>query len=82
MSLGTQKKTMLAAAWIGVPVVMLMDEPSNGLDHRTRLLLIDLIKAKSGHGVVLLSTHDADFVSAVGATKVPFDQLAEREAGQ
>jgi ABC-type multidrug transport system ATPase subunit len=82
MSLGTQKKTMLAAAWIGAPVVVLMDEPNNGLDHRARLLLIDLIKAKSEHSVMLLSTHDADFVSAVGATKVPFDQLAEREAGQ
>jgi ABC-type multidrug transport system ATPase subunit len=76
MSLGTQKKTMLAAGWIGAPVVMLMDEPSNGLDHKTRHLLIDLIKAKSEYSVMLISTHDADFVSAVEATTITFDQLA------
>ncbi|MEQ1619764.1 MAG: ABC transporter ATP-binding protein [Methylococcales bacterium] len=78
MSLGTQKKTMLAAAQIGEPAVMLMDETSNALDHRTRHLLIELIKAKSEHNVILISTHDADFVNSVEATTITFDQLAER----
>ena len=39
MSLGTQKKFLLSAAWIGDPLVLLLDEPSNGLDVDARVFL-------------------------------------------
>jgi ABC-2 type transport system ATP-binding protein len=73
MSLGTQKKLMLAAAWIGEPAVLLLDEPSNGLDAGSRALLVDLLREKSGAAVVLMSTHDSAFVQAVGAATIAFD---------
>ncbi len=78
MSLGTQKKTMLAAAWIGAPAVLLMDEPSNGLDQATRDVLIGRVRELRERAVVLMSTHDADFARSVGAEVLPFAVLHER----
>lgn len=76
MSLGTQKKMMLAAAWIGDPLVMLLDEPSNGLDAAARVVLGELLKARAERGVVLISTHDAEFAQSVGAAVIEFADLA------
>lgn len=75
MSLGTQKKTMLASAWIGRPAVMLMDEPSNGLDVVTRDVLIARVREMRGHTLVLMSTHDAEFAQSVGAELLAFSSL-------
>lgn len=75
MSLGTQKKFMLCAAWIGDPAVMLIDEPTNGLDAASRELLIRLFEDRQSRSLVLFSTHDADFVGAVNATVVHLDLL-------
>ena len=74
MSLGTQKKFMLSAAWIGEPVIMLIDEPSNALDISAKNLLANLFKEGQQRYVILFSTHDADFVSATSASVV---QLAD-----
>jgi len=82
MSLGTQKKMMLAAAWIGDPAVMLLDEPSNGLDAEARAVLAELLKVRAGRGVVLISTHDDDFVRAVGASEIAFADLTQRRPQQ
>ena len=75
MSLGTQKKLMLAAAWIGAPAVLLFDEPSNGLDADARAVLIDLLANKAREATVLVSTHDHAFAQAIGAAVIDFDAL-------
>jgi ABC-2 type transport system ATP-binding protein len=67
MSLGTQKKMLLAAAWIGRPTVVVMDEPSNAVDQATRDVLIEELSALRKTTVVVISSHDADFVRALGA---------------
>lgn len=77
MSLGTQKKLMLAASWIGDPAVMLLDEPSNGLDKDARALLAELLRAKSRTATVLMSTHDHAFAAAAGAEMIDFDTLRD-----
>nr|WP_229429999.1 ABC transporter ATP-binding protein [Pseudoduganella umbonata] len=79
MSLGTQKKTMLAAAWIGAPLVMLFDEPSNGLDAAARDVLIGLMQDMREGCTMLVSTHDEYFVDALGARVVHFDTLTGGE---
>jgi len=78
MSLGTQKKLMLAAAWIGEPAVLLLDEPSNGLDADARAVLIDLLAAQRETSVVLMSTHDKAFADAIGAAVVEFETLTDK----
>lgn len=75
MSLGTQKKLMLAASWIGNPAVLLFDEPSNGLDVDARSVLIALLRAKARDAVALISTHDHGFAQAVGAEVIEFAAL-------
>lgn len=75
MSLGTQKKTLLAAAWIGRPVVMLMDEPSNGLDLATRHALMARLRQVRERTLVLVSTHDHEFAHGIGAHVLPFSEL-------
>ena len=75
MSLGTQKKLMLAAAWIGRPAVLLFDEPSNGLDADARAVLIELLVDKAMEATVLVSTHDGAFAQAIGAAVIDFDAL-------
>lgn len=75
MSLGTQKKCMLAAAWIGEPRVMLLDEPSNGLDAHARELLAHDLREQGREHLVLLSTHDMGFVASCGAAVFTMDVL-------
>jgi ABC-type multidrug transport system ATPase subunit len=78
MSLGTQKKLMLAAAWIGEPAVLLLDEPSNGLDADARAVLADLLAAQRDTSVVFMSTHDKAFADAIGAAEIEFETLTDR----
>jgi len=75
MSLGTQKKFMLCAAWIGEPQAIFLDEPSNGLDIDARELLAHLIREYRQHRLIIFSTHDADFVAACNAKVLHIDQL-------
>ena len=78
ISLGTQKKLMLAAAWIGDPGVLLLDEPSNGLDADARAVLVALLAAQRETSVVFMSTHDKAFADAIGAAVVEFETLTDK----
>ena len=78
MSLGTQKKFLLCAAWIGDPSVLLMDEPSNGLDKDARSFLALLLKKSEDSKVILFTSHDADFVSSSGAEVLSMDRIFSR----
>jgi ABC-2 type transport system ATP-binding protein len=80
MSLGTQKKMMLCAAWIGAPRVLLLDEPSNGLDLASRDHLIRLLRHWGHESAILFAGHDEEFVSACRATVIEMSSLLE--AGQ
>lgn len=75
MSLGTQKKFLLSAAWIGNPVVMLVDEPDNGLDAPSTDRLVAHYRAMADDRLVLFSTHNREFVAKTGAEIVDFSAL-------
>lgn len=81
MSLGTQKKMLLCAAWIGTPRVILMDEPSNGLDSRARDRLAAQIRSWSERATMLFSTHDPDMIAATGASILMMDELLDGGRG-
>ena len=76
MSLGTQKKFMLSAAWIGDPLVLLLDEPSNGLDVDARSFLAKRFHEHAQRSAILFTTHDADFVNAAEATVIKLEQIS------
>jgi ABC-2 type transport system ATP-binding protein len=67
MSLGTRKKFMLAAGLMGDAQVVLMDEPTNGIDADARAFLIDQITTRAHQHLVLFSTHDRDLIALTGA---------------
>ncbi|MEJ2399153.1 MAG: ABC transporter ATP-binding protein [Gammaproteobacteria bacterium] len=80
MSLGTQKKFLLAAAWIGAPRVLLLDEPANGLDAAAREYLATLLQRQSEQSTVLFSTHDHAFIAAAGATPIQMETLQAKSS--
>jgi heme-transporting ATPase len=75
MSLGTQRKFMIVAALMCKPLVLLMDEPTNGLDFKARQALADSIKALGNAALVFFSTHDQSFIDAAGARTLPLHTL-------
>lgn len=67
MSLGTRKKFMLASGLMGDAPVVLMDEPTNGIDADARAFLVEHIQAQKRRRLILFSTHDRELIAAVGA---------------
>jgi ABC-2 type transport system ATP-binding protein len=58
MSGGMKRRLSFAAATIANPTVLLLDEPTAGVDPQSRLALLELVKAAARSGVaVLYSTH-------------------------
>ena len=57
MSKGFRQRVGLAQAILGDPPVLILDEPTVGLDPRQISDIRNLIKAMAGHRTVLLSTH-------------------------
>lgn len=75
MSLGTQRKFMITAALMCKPLVLLMDEPTNGLDHKARQALADCIRAPGDAALAFFSTHDQAFIEAAGARTLVLSTL-------
>jgi ABC-2 type transport system ATP-binding protein len=68
-SLGQQRRTMLAAALLGAPRLLLLDEPTVGLDAEGCALARDLIQERNHTGLLtLIATHDLSWVNSMGAT--------------
>ena len=66
LSVGEKKKVAIASILAISPEVLLLDEPTAGLDPRTSRELIDLITQYHGQGkTIIAATHDLHFVSEV-----------------
>ena len=65
LSLGQRQRISLVAAFTGEPPLLVLDEPTNALDHDSRNHLI----ARLGESTALIATHDRDFADRV-ATRV------------
>ena len=87
MSGGMQRRVALAAALIGKPELLVLDEPSAGLDPEQRLRLRSVLSAAGRDGCVVVSTHMTDEVAALcnrvivlGRGIVRFDDEPDRLA--
>jgi ABC-2 type transport system ATP-binding protein len=61
-SLGMKRKIMIISCLIHDPDVIIMDEPSNGLDIDVRPVLFDELKRLAKTKAVLISTHEESVV--------------------
>ena len=91
LSRGMQQKVALARALLTSPVLLLLDEPTTGLDPRSKLEVQDFIREvwTSHDATILLCTHDmteaeilADRVGILDRGRLiclePADELKER----
>ncbi len=62
LSLGMRRKVSLIAALIGSPRLLVLDEPTNGLDPEIRFRFKETLVEFSRGGAVLLSTHAIETV--------------------
>ena len=65
LSGGMRRRVALAAAIIGDPQILILDEPTVGLDPEQRLRFRDLLSRAGAGRTVLLSTHQTEDVSAM-----------------
>ena len=75
MSLGTAKKFMLAAGLICEAPIVILDEPTNGLDLASFEALRELLARHRQHGLVVLSCHDPAQQRQLDATPVQLSCL-------
>ncbi|KAK6508915.1 hypothetical protein TWF481_003683 [Arthrobotrys musiformis] len=68
LSGGTQRKLSVAIALLGNPPVLLLDEPSTGLDAVSKRTLWKTLKALSEGRATLLTTHSMEEVEALATT--------------
>jgi energy-coupling factor transport system ATP-binding protein len=63
LSRGQRQRLALASTWVLQPPILLVDEPSTGLDHREAGDLMSLLEEyRAGGGTVLIITHDLELV--------------------
>ncbi len=63
LSRGQRQRLALASTWVLHPPILLVDEPSTGLDHREAADVMGLLEEfRAGGGTVLIITHDLELV--------------------
>lgn len=77
LSIGERQRTALAAILVTEPAILLLDEPTRGLDYGTKAALIDLLRrfARQGKAIVVV-THDVELAAALADRVVLLSQGA------
>src|SRR5712691_6128451 len=87
MSRGMQQKVAIARAFLTAPIVLLLDEPTTGLDPRSKIDVQTFVKElRDEHdATILITTHDMDEAEALCDRVAIIDQgriVAMGEAGE
>lgn len=65
LSKGFNQRVCLAQALLHDPAVLIMDEPTDGLDPNQKQVVRDMIREMAGNKVIVISTHILEEVDAV-----------------
>jgi len=64
LSAGQQQRAALASVMVTRPRVLLLDEPTRGLDYAAKALLVDILKQWQAQGTaIVMVTHDVELVA-------------------
>lgn len=79
LSVGERERVALAAALVADPGVIVLDEPTRGMDPERKARLAGILRDRAAGGAaVLVTTHDASFAAAVADRTLTLDQVARR----
>jgi ABC-2 type transport system ATP-binding protein len=65
LSKGYRQRVGIAQAMLGEPALLILDEPTEGLDPRQRNEVLELVKSLAGRHTVVLSTHILSEVQSI-----------------
>jgi len=80
LSSGERERLALAAVLATEPDVLVLDEPTRGVDPEARARLASLLRREAPKRATLLVTHDLDLVAAVADRTVELGERIERVA--
>jgi ABC-2 type transport system ATP-binding protein len=81
LSGGMRQRLGIAQALLGEPELLVLDEPTAGLDPEQRLRFRELLSDLPGDPVIVLSTHQADDIAAICPKVIVLLQGQVRYAG-
>ena len=71
LSGGEKKKVCIATVLVNNPDVLLLDEPTAGLDPRTQLWLIELLQELASSGkTIITATHDLEIIEQISKRSI------------
>jgi cobalt/nickel transport system ATP-binding protein len=75
LSGGEKKKVALASILVMNPEVLILDEPTNGLDPKTQRWLVELLIGLNNAGkTIITSTHNLELVQEISNRCIVFDE--------
>lgn len=72
LSGGMKRRVAFARALAFEPDILLLDEPFNGLDNKTRAILTALVSKFAQNHLVVLVTHDNDDIKTLAGSVIEF----------
>lgn len=70
LSLGTKKKVGLLCALLLFPDILFLDEPTGGLDDKSKKELFKILKEIRKDRILIAVTHDMDYISSMNSTSI------------
>lgn len=71
LSLGMKKKVALICAYIVKPDILILDEPTGGIDDKSRSELINMLNNRDSHNTItIVTSHDIELIENIRANRL------------